>query len=500
MDGVFDISKFYTYREDNRLEVKKAEGGLPRSLWDSYSAMANTYGGVIICGVGERKDGSWYTTGMKNRDKLLKDFWNQINDRKKVSINLLKESDVEGFDIDGNTVLVIHVPMADRGIRPVYLNGDLLHGAFKRNNDGDYHCTESEVHAMLRDQPRRTLDTKTLPYAISDLDKESIKVYRRMLELKRPGHVFLSYPDDEFLTHIGAAWRDENGKYKMTCAGLLMFGQEYMIAHEYPDYFLDYREYMIPDIRWSNRIQSQDGDWSGNVFDFFGRVSSKLVLDLNKPFKLVNMQRVDETPMHDAVREALVNCLVNTDFFLPRGVVIERYPEKIILKNPGTIIVGKQQILRGGESEPRNATLMKMFNLIGFGEHAGSGVPDIFAVWKEANYVSPTVEELFGPNQPNRTIVTLPLVEDSHHITHHIGDDIRDEAGDNSNTVDWEARKQLILKTIEKDTHISIVKIASATGLSKRQVEKTIDSLKTDGELARSGSAYTGQWIVLKKQ
>ena len=41
----FDIRKFDEYREDNRLEVKKARGGLPNSLWESYSAMANCYGG-----------------------------------------------------------------------------------------------------------------------------------------------------------------------------------------------------------------------------------------------------------------------------------------------------------------------------------------------------------------------------------------------------------------------------------------------------------------------
>ena len=47
----FDIRRFDQYREDNRLEVKKASGGLPNSLWESYSSMANCYGGVIILGV-----------------------------------------------------------------------------------------------------------------------------------------------------------------------------------------------------------------------------------------------------------------------------------------------------------------------------------------------------------------------------------------------------------------------------------------------------------------
>ena len=54
----FDLSQFDEYREDNRREVKKAEGGLPVSLWDTYSSFANCYGGVIILGFKENKDGS----------------------------------------------------------------------------------------------------------------------------------------------------------------------------------------------------------------------------------------------------------------------------------------------------------------------------------------------------------------------------------------------------------------------------------------------------------
>lgn len=172
----------------------------------------------------------------------------------------------------------------------------------------------------------------------------------------------------------------------------------------------------MPDVRWTDRIQSQSGDWSGNVFDFFTRVAAKLVLDLKRPFKLENMVRVDETPMYGAVREALVNCLVNTDFYEPRGVVIDKYPEKIVFRNPGTSIVGKKQMLRGGESEPRNSGIMKMFNLIGFGERAGSGVPDIYAVWQSMGLLEPTVEERFGNGEPNSMIITLPLVEKSNSL------------------------------------------------------------------------------------
>lgn len=112
MSGLFDLSNFDKYKEDNCLEVKKAESGLPISLWESYSSFANSNGGVIILGVGERQDGSWYTTGLRNVDKLKRNFWNIIHDTKKVSINLLSDKNVESYEVNGYLVLIINVPVA----------------------------------------------------------------------------------------------------------------------------------------------------------------------------------------------------------------------------------------------------------------------------------------------------------------------------------------------------------------------------------------------------
>lgn len=71
---MFDLTKFDEYKEDNRREVKKAKGGLPASLWETYSSFANCYGGVIILGVRERANGSWEVTGLENEDQLRKNF------------------------------------------------------------------------------------------------------------------------------------------------------------------------------------------------------------------------------------------------------------------------------------------------------------------------------------------------------------------------------------------------------------------------------------------
>ena len=90
------------------------------------------------------------------------------------------------------------------------------------------------------------------------------------------------------------------------------------------------------------------------------------------------------------------------------GVVIRKDADTIILEDPGYIRTGKDQMLRGGISDPRNKTLMKMFNMIGIGERAGSGVPDIFAVWESQGWKAPVVEEQYGPD---RTILTLSFAK-----------------------------------------------------------------------------------------
>lgn len=128
----FDIRNFDRYRENNRLEVKKARGGLPHSLWETYSSMANCYGGMILLGVAEKTDGSFSTTGLKDVERLRKDFWNTINNNSKVSINLLTDRDVKSYEVGEDVVLTIHVPRAQREVRPVYINNNLFGGTFRR--------------------------------------------------------------------------------------------------------------------------------------------------------------------------------------------------------------------------------------------------------------------------------------------------------------------------------------------------------------------------------
>ena len=394
------------YRENYRLEAKAARGGLPRSVWESYSAFANSSGGLILLGVEERADGTLVPVGVSDVSRLLDDFWNTVNNEQKVSVNVLLDEDVRVFEEDGVRIVAIEVPRANRRVKPVYLN-DNPKRAFRRNHAGDYLCSYEEIQSMMRDAAAETQDARILPDTpMEHLDAATIERYRIRYRQEHEGHVWNSYEDDAFLESIGGAARDERGALHPTAAGLLMFGQDRWIIREFPHYFLDYREETDASLRWVDRFTSQDGDWSGNLFDFYYRAYSSMKQALKVPFKLEGIHRVDDTPAHVALREALANCLVNANYYERRGVVCVRGAESLSIANPGDFRMDIEDARRPGASDPRNETILRMFSMVKVGERAGSGLSKIYAGWADAGYAEPCYEEEFGPD---RTVLRLPL-------------------------------------------------------------------------------------------
>lgn len=403
---MIDFSNLTAYRENNRIEAKKALGGLPHSVWETYSAFANTIGGIILLGVEEHKDKSLHPVDLPDPDKLIKEFWDIINNPNKVSVNILTDKDVSVQDVEGNHIIVIRVPRADRYDKPVYLDDNPMTGSYRRNGEGDYRCTREEVQAMLRDAAVQTQDMRVLEKMRLDvLDTDTIRRYRIRMKNHRPGHVWEELEDEEFLYRLGALGRGEDGLLHPTAAGLLMFGFEYEIVKEFPYYFLDYREQMEDGVRWTDRITSSSGEWSGNIYDFYFRVYNKIAQDIRVPFKLEGGDRIDDTPVHKALREALANCMINADYYGRQGVVIVKERNQIVLSNPGGFRIDIEAAKSGGVSDPRNAALIKMFNLVNIGERAGSGIPNIYSVWKKQGWKLPVLSESYDPDR-----ITLSLV------------------------------------------------------------------------------------------
>ena len=176
-----------------------------------------------------------------------------------------------------------------------------------------------------------------------------------------------------------------------------MFGKDEAIRDPaaISGYHVDYREKLSPDpsVRWTDRL-TIDGTWVGNLFQFYQRVIQRLTVDLKLPFQLgSDLFRKDETLVHEAIREALVNALIHADYRGLGGIVVEKYRDRIELSNPGSLLLSLEQVWSGGVSECRNKSLQTMFLMIGGGEKAGSGIDKIRQGWRAQHWRLPIIRE-----------------------------------------------------------------------------------------------------------
>ena len=170
----------------------------------------------------------------------------------------------------------------------------------------------------------------------------------------------------------------------------------------------------------------------------------------------------------------------------PRGIVIRKDADSIVMENPGSIRTGKAQMLKGGISDPRNKALMKMFNLIGIGERAGSGVPDIYSVWEQQGWKQPEVIEKYGPD---RTILKLSFVKKA-----------AIKNGDKKQvTKKTEIQLGYILEYMVPDQEYKMSDIATVIGLKKSRARELVNELVKSGRIEAVGKNRGRRYRLNKK-
>lgn len=521
---MIDMVSILTAKERINIEVKAAAGGIPYSLWETYSSFANTFGGTIILGIAEDPETkAFIPQGLTNTQQMLSDIWNTLNNRQKVNTNILLDNHVYVTEHEGKQFIVIEVPRADRHDRPVYIGQDMFRGTYRRNHEGDYRCSAEEVKAMLRDQSEISPDALVLDdLLVSDLNADSIRRYRMMFDNLRPNHVWSGLNNEEFLVKIGAARKTQtDSKVHPTLGGLVFLGDFMTITNELPDYFLDYRERLSNELRWTDRICSGDGTWSGNVFDFYYKVMDRLTADVKRPFHLDSgLHRIDDTAIHRCLRECLANALIHADYYGRRGIVIDKDYHKITMSNPGTFRVGIPEAIAGGISDARNGRIFNMFALINVGERSGMGLCDVYHIWEESGYTEPDIVESI---EPDRITMTLQIEVANHNMVsdgnsnafdgnegnrkgnnanlegNHDGNEGNREgnnSGHEANKADLSKHERLVLQVISSDPELTAERIGEQIGVSKSSVERALRSLKNKGIIRREGSTR-GRWIVL---
>ena len=497
--------------EGMTLEYKSAKSGLPESLWETYSSFANSNGGVIILGMKE-KNGRTIPDNLTH-DQILtykKRLWDCVHNKDVASLCLLSKTDVEDAEIDGSWLLFINVPRARFDQRPIYLTHNPFGHTFIRNHEGDYRCTDEEVHLMFADaeSQNHSFDNVILTgFTMDDVDIPTLHSFRNRFNIHNVNHPWSSLDDMEFLKKIKAYRVDRKaGEEGFTRAGILMFGKTDAITDPScaPWFFPDLQEWHILDRgeRWSDRI-CPDGYWEANLYQFFNRAYAKLVQQLPIPFKLDGVQRVDETTAHKSIREALVNTLVHTNYLINGSTLIKILPDKILMRNPGRMLVSVDEYYAGSHSVCRNPYLQNMFRFIGLGEKAGSGADIIAKGWEDNHWARPTITEKLY--QPQYTELVLDLIKpekssvkssgSSSENTHNVADSIIEKLGRKLGKKLGKNRLA-ILELIVKNPNITYVQIAETLSISTTTVEKRVAEM-SGVVIQHTGPKKGGHWEII---
>ncbi|OQP23670.1 ATP-binding protein [Geobacillus zalihae] len=247
----------------------------------------------------------------------------------------------------------------------------------------------------FHERPHALADSLILEhYSLSELNFETVSHYRERFARVKPGHPWNGLETKEFLYKIGA-WGKlrDSSKEGLTLAGLLMFSEERIITEVLPQYFLEYREHADGEAAgWTKRFTSQDGTWSGNIYDFYFRVLTELE------------RHVWADEGRALLGEALANAIVHADYGEEGGITVEKEDRSFRFANPGRFRIPIEAAMAGHTSNLRNPNIFKMFLLIDVCKRAGSGLKRMCDMQEQA-LVCPV--DISQQTNPDRTIVVL---------------------------------------------------------------------------------------------
>ena len=377
--------------EWNDVECKKAQHGVPNDTYETVSAFSNTAGGYLVFGVKDTQ-GSLEIVGVIEVDKVQNDFLSclRAGDKLNRAVDVLEEA----FEYEEKTLLVFHIPEAQRKEKPVYLNGD-IRKSFIRRGSGDERCTTAEIERFLRDAADTTYDGKLL----SDLDSEdffdtqSVAWYRRLLQEKQ-GNRHADLSDVEFLNEWGFVI-ESNDSLVPTRAAVLLFGRGRYVRQILPRGVVDYQridvpfEQWSPEKRWHDRVVVEE-----NIIQAWQALVEKYMRLAERPFSVdsATLRRHDDPPDYISFREAAINLLIHQDYGdHTRKPVIKIFADRTVFWNPGDAFVTVDQLLDPTEKEVRNPTIVNAFRRIGLSDQAGTGIRSIIGNWRQLGYIPPVI-------------------------------------------------------------------------------------------------------------
>lgn len=130
-----------------------------------------------------------------------------------------------------------------------------------------------------------------------------------------------------------------------------------------------------------------------------------------------------------------------------------------------------------------------MFNMINIGERAGSGVPDIYSVWKQEGWGEPLVQEQYGPD---RTILVLPMTKKR-----------TIKSGDKKvaikSYVKTQGQHAKIISFMEFDKEYKTADIEALLSIKSSRARKLLNELTEAGVIKKEGGNRDRKYVKIKQ-
>lgn len=179
---------------------------------------------------------------------------------------------------------------------------------------------------------------------------------------------------------------------------------------------------------------------------------------------------MDDTPVRQALREVLANCLVNADYHGCGGIVVSKGHQEITLSNPGSFRVPLDAAKNGGVSDPRNAAMARMFHLVDVGEYTGGGIPNLYRIWKSEGWPESVFTENGSP-----ACVSLTLYMTSH------SNGGGTTAGGKQVPLGALSQRQLLIDHLTDHPTSDLFALSKALGISLSRTESLLQQLADEG-------------------
>jgi len=460
-------------------EVKKAKGELPKSVWETVSAFANTSGGWLVLGV-EEKGKDFIISGVENAEKLQQDFLDTLRSNK---FNVFVPTQQDLIYIEGKTVLSFYIPVHKN--KPVYYNTQS--NTFIRRGSSDQRATAEEIDSMLRDRSFGTKTTEIAPNTNrTSLNETSIKRYRDYMSRFNPSASYNRYDEDEFLQKLRILDGD-----LCTYAGLLMLGKREVIEKHFADFRIDLLEipgtsYSSAKSRYTFRIEEQE-----NLWEYYFECFQKLKQKVDVRFVLTAEGFGQELSAGlEAIREALVNMLMHTDYFSPASPRVRIFADSIEFYNPGGLPKPFEELRSKDISLPRNPILAKLFRMVKLAENAGFGFDKMDYNWKEYNNTTPDYQIEFD------SIVTTFFLDSPLKKT----TEKTEKMSEKTTEIITEKTTEKIIQVIKDNPTFTMKEISKTLDISYHTVDWNIRKLRKEGCITRIGSDRKGYWMVVSKE